>query len=176
MNILIVIPKNQFDEDELFSTRSVLQAAGSRVVILSKTGKEAVGMKKTRFQPNGIIADWNRYRGRSGKYDAVLLIGGRGAAKSLWDDDIVPQILTDHYRGESVVGAIGTSVVVLARAGFLTEANTAAPDDEKVLKELQIAGAIRSDESVVCENRIITARDAKVAKQFVETVLEVLRQ
>lgn len=174
MNILIIIPKNQFDEEELFTTRSVLQAAGARVVILSKTGKEAVGMQKTRFQPDGIIVDWNRHRGLSRKYDAVLVTGGRGSAKSLWDDDIVPQILTDHYRGGSIVGAIGASVVVLARTGFLTDANAAAPDDPEILNKLQAEGVVRVDEPVVSKNKIITARDAGAARQFAETALQIL--
>jgi len=97
-NILMVIPRNQFDEDELFATRELLELAGARVIVLSKTGQEAVGTNRTRFLPHGMIIDWNKQEGIFGKYDAVVLVGGKGAPKSLWDDPILPQILTDHYR------------------------------------------------------------------------------
>ncbi len=167
--VLMVIPQNQFDEEELFETRKVLESTGARVVVLSRNGQEAVGMNKTRFQPQGTIIDWNK-QGVSGKYDAVLLVGGKGAAKSMWDDPILPQILTDHCRAGKVVAAIGQSVAVLARASFLNQRAASGPGDERFLNELEAGSGYYSDEPVTSSDRIVTASGGVSAKEFAEAV------
>lgn len=174
-NILLVIPRNQFDEDELFVTRELLESAGGRVIVLSQNGKEATGMNRTRFQPHGMIIDWNKQEGVFGRYHAVLLIGGKGAPKSLWDDTILPQILTDIYRAGKVVGAMGLSVVVLARASFLMQKEASGPNEERFLNELEAGSGYYSEEPVTCCDRIITACGGEAAKEFVEAVSSVLR-
>jgi len=175
-NILMVIPRNQFDEDELLPTRNALESAGARVVILSKSGQEAVGMHKTRIQPHGMIIDWNKQAGILGKYDAVLLVGGKGAPKSLWDDPILPQILTDHFRAGKVVGAIGLSVIVLARASFLIQKEASGPGEERFQKELEEGSGYYSEEPVTRCDRIITASGGEAVNEFVEAVSSVLME
>ena len=174
-NILMVIPRNQFDEDELFVTQKFLESAGARVLVLSQTGQEAVGTNRTRFQPHGMIIDWNKQEGVLGKYDAVLLVGGKGAPKSLWDDPILPQILTDHYRAGKVIGAMGLSVAVLARADFLMQLAASGPVEERFLKELSAGSGYHSEEAVTCCDRIITASGGDAAKEFAEAVSAVVR-
>ncbi|GJL79786.1 MAG: hypothetical protein NPINA01_27750 [Nitrospinaceae bacterium] len=172
----MVIPKNQFAEDELFETRRFLEAQGTRVVVLSPKGQEAVGMKKTRFQPDGMLIDWNKQEGFRDKYDAVLLVGGKGAPKSLWNDPILPQILTDHYRAGRAVGALGLSVAVLARASFLNEKPASGPDDEVFLQELAAGGGYHSEDPVTHSDRVITACGGDAAREFAETVTQVLME
>ncbi len=170
----MVIPKNQFAEDELFTTRDYLEAEGARVVVLSPKGQEAVGVNKTRFQPQGMLIDWNKQTGIHQKYDAVLLVGGKGAPKSLWNDTILPQILTDHYRAGRVVGALGLSVAVLARASFLNEKPVSGPEDAVFLQELEAGGGYHSEDPVTCHDRIITAKGGKAVREFVETMTSIL--
>jgi len=172
-NILIVIPKSQFQEQELFETLEVLKAAGPRILVLSKSGQEAVGMNKTRFTPDGVLVDWDKQEGISRKYDAVLVMGGKGAPKSLWNDDILPQILTDHFRAERVIGAIGLGVAVLARTSLLSY-EAAGPEDEKFLSEMEAAGLTRAHPPVVQDGKVITASGAEAAKEFARTVISAL--
>lgn len=172
-NILIVIPKSQFQEQELFDTLEVLKTAGPRIFVLSKSGQEAVGMNKTRFTPDGVLVDWDKQQGVSGKYDAVLVMGGKGAPKSLWDDNILPQILTDHFRAERVIGAIGLGVVVLARTSLLSY-EAAGPEDEKFLSELEEAGLTRSHSPVVHDGKVITASGPEAAMEFARTIVSML--
>ncbi len=168
-NILLVIPKSQFDEEELFPVRDYFQEAGARVLILSKSGQECRGMQKTRFQPDGMIVDWNKQEGIIAKYDAALVLGGRGASKSLWDDPILPQILTDHLRAEKVIGAVGTGVVVLARGSLLINEFT-APEDEKVQAELEECGLVADDDEVVSAGNVVTAKGAQSINEFADAV------
>lgn len=175
-NILIAIPRNQFDEKELFVVRDHLKSEGARVVVLSKSGQQATGTNKTRFQPDGTIIDWNKQEGIREKYDAVLLTGGKGAAKSLWDDPILPQVLTDHYRAGKVIGAIGLSVIVLARASFLNARAACGPDNEVFLQELEACGVDHSEEALTCHEKILTARDGEAAQNFAEAVVTILKE
>ena len=169
-SILIAIPKSQFQEQELFDTLAVLKAAGPRTIILSKSGQEAVGMNKTRFTPDGMLVDWDKQPGVSGKYDAVIVMGGKGAPKSLWDDTILPQILTDHFRAERVIGAIGLGVAVLARASLLS-GEAAGPGEEKFLSELEEASLTYSNSPVVRDGKVITASGPDAATEFAHTIV-----
>ena len=169
-NILIAIPKSQFQEQELFDTAEVLKSAGPRIFVLSKSGQEAVGMNKTRFVPDGMLVDWDKQPGISMKYDAVLVLGGKGAPKSLWNDNILPQILTDHFRAERVIGAIGLGVAVLARASLLS-GEVAGPEDEKFLMELEAAGLTRSPSPVIQDGKIVTASGPEAASEFARAII-----
>ena len=172
-NILVVIPKSQFQEQELFDTLEVLKAAGLQVRVLSKSGQEAMGMNKTRFTPDGMLVDWDKQPGFAGKYDAVIVLGGKGAPKSLWDETILPQILTDHFRSDRVIGALGLGVAVLARASLLSY-EAAGPEDKKFLLELEEAGLTRSRSAVLQDGKIITASGADAAIEFANAIANAL--
>ena len=172
---LLVIPQNRFCEQQLFDLKEVLEGGGGECRILSKSGKEAKGEAKTLFQPDGMLVDWNRFLQGKPKYDAVIVIGGKGAKSSIWEDTILPQILTDHFRAGKILGAFGLSVVALARAGLVSRCDVSAQKEEACLKELDDAGAFPEDKNLVVVNRIITSNDSSTGKIFGETILELLR-
>ena len=156
--ILLVLPKSQFREEELCDVHLLLSRAGMSLVVLSKTGQEMRGMGKTKFQPDGILADWDKQPGVHGKYDAVLVLGGKGSAKSLWEDPILPQILTDHYRAGKLVGAVAESVVVLAKAGLI-HGSASAPQDKKTRQTLEALSIAPLDEPLSFSNHVLVAKD-----------------
>ena len=172
---LLVIPQNRFCEQQLFDLKEVLEGGGGECRILSKSGKEAKGEAKTLFQPDGMLVDWNRFLQGKPKYDAVIVIGGKGAKSSIWEDTILPQILTDHFRAGKILGAFGLSVVALARAGLISRCEVSAQKEEACLKELDDVGAFPEDKNLVVVNRIITSNDSSTGKIFGETILELLR-
>jgi len=160
-------------EQELFDTLEVLKSAGPRIFVLSKSGQEAIGMNKTRFTPDGVLVDWDKQQGVSGKYDAAIVMGGKGAPKSLWDDTILPKILTDHFRAERVIGAIGLGVAVLVWASLLSY-EAPGPEDENFLSELDEAGLAHSSSPIVHDGKVITALGAEAANEFAHTILSAL--
>ena len=171
---LLVIPQNRFCEQQLFDLKDVLESNGGRCFILSKSGKEARGEEKNRVQPDGMLVDWNRFLEGKRKYDAVIVIGGKGARSSIWQDPILPQILTDHFRAGKVLGAFGASVVALARAGLIARYEVSAIKDEECLRELEEAGAFPEEKSLVVTDKIITSNDPNGGKLFGETILKLL--
>ena len=169
-SVLIIIPKSQFCEKELYGLKLALNQRGVHVVVLSNSGQEARGMSKDIFQPDGMIIDWNKQPGVQGKYHAVVLVGGKGARKSLWNDPIVPQILTDHYRFGSVIGAMGSALVVLMRAS-LTTGEIPLPREDDARRELESLGAICVDIPVTSLGRMVFGQGADSVDEFSQTIL-----
>ena len=171
--ILIIIPKSQFCEQELNGVRNILQQNGANVVVLSKSGQEALGVNKERFQPDGMIVDWNKHIGIENKYHAVILVGGKGAKKSLWDDPIVPQILTDHYRFGSVIGAMGAAIVVLVRASLVT-GEVPMPEDDVTCKELESLNAVCVDVPVTRVENVVLGQGRNSVHQFSQKIIDLI--
>lgn len=167
------MPKNQFDEDELFFVRDFFSSPEYKLVILSGLGQEAVGNKKTRFTPDGMIVDWNKHLQDQRKYDAVIVTGGKGAKKSLWDDPILPQILTDHHRAGSVVATSGMAAPVLGSSS-LAQGEVAAPGNEDVVARLNDYRLAVAEEGLVSYHRVVSARDASVMPEFCEAIRQLL--
>jgi protease I len=172
--ILVVIPQNRFCDQQLLDLKSVFDEIQVKTIVLSKSGTEAVGEMKTKLIPDGILVDWDKKFLLNKRYDAVLVVGGKGAKNSIWNDPILAQILTDHYRAGKVVGALGLSVVALARAGLLTGQDASAPDHEGCIQELKDAGVYIAEDRLTCSNLIVTAGDDSSGKLFGEKVLELL--
>lgn len=169
-NVLIVIPRNQFAEDELFPLKEKLEAAGCRVWVLSRTGKEALGMNKTKFQPDGMLADWNKQEGVPGKYDAVIVTGGKGAPKTLWTDDLLPQMLTDHVRAGKIVAGTGLGIGSLAQANVLI-GEASAGDHPELLQVLDNAAIADSGEPFTQTENVMTATGPDAASQLADAIL-----
>ena len=172
-NVLIIIPKSQFCQKELYGVKSELAQRGVRVVVLSMSGQEARGMNKEKFQPDGMIVDWNKQPGVRGKYQAVVLIGGKGARKSLWDDPIVPQILTDHHRSGSVIAAMGSAIVVLVRTSLVT-GEIPLPQDEATRYELELLNATCVDTPVTSMGNAVLGQGADSVSEFSQTILSLM--
>ena len=172
-HVLIIIPKSQFCEEELNGIRNVLQQDGANVVVLSKSGQEALGMNKGKFQPDGMIVDWNKQIRGNNKYHAVILVGGKGAKKSLWDDPIVPQILTDHYRFGSVIGAMGTAIVVLVRACLVT-GEVPRLDDDVACKELERLNAVYVDAPFTRIENVVLGQGKTSVQKFSRAIIDLL--
>ena len=172
---LLVIPQNRFCEQQLFDLKEVLEEGAGECRILSKSGKEAKGESKSLLQPDGMLVDWNRFLQGKQKYDAVIVIGGKGSKSSIWEDSILPQILTDHFRAGKILGAFGFSVVALARAGLVSRCEVSAVNDEAFLKELEDVGAFPEEKNLVVIDRIITSNDPESGRKFGEAILELLR-
>ena len=174
-NVLIIIPKSQFSEDELFGLRSSLKENGANVVVLSRSGQEAFGEKKETFKPDGMIVDWNKQPGVFGKYHAVILIGGKGAKKFLWNDPIIPQILTDHYRAGSIIGAMGSALVVLNRASLIT-GEIPLPQEDEARKELESLNAICVDTPVTSLGNMVLGQGGNSVSEFSNIILDLFKE
>jgi protease I len=173
-NILLVIPQNRFCDQQLMELKTVFDEVLLNTIIVSKSGNEAVGENKTRVQPDGILVDWDKRNLPNKNYDAVVVVGGKGAKNSIWNDPILPQILTDHFRAGKIVGALGQSMVCLAQAGLLARHEVSAPTDKNCVEQLEDAGAFIVEEPLTFSQQIVTAGNDSGGKLFGLKILELL--
>lgn len=188
-NILIIIPKDYYNEEEIDFPLNKFREEGADVRIGSAKLKEAVGMKTGRIMPDFLIVDaiegitGDSYvtggkgtRQVLGVFHGVVVIGGRGARKYVWNDKLVRLLLLDRFKSDMVVAAIGQGVPTLGVAGLLENIEVAAPQDKHTLPELDKAAAILAEENLVVHDRIITATGAEVVEEFTEAVIEAVME
>jgi len=188
-NILIIIPKDYYDEEELDYPLKKLREEGADVRIASSKLKEAVGMKSGRIMPDflvvdaieGITGDSYVTGGKGtrqviGVFHGVVVIGGRGARKYVWPDKLTRLLISDRFKSDMVVAAIGQGVPALGIAGLLENIEVAAPQDKHTLEELDKAAAILAEENMVIHERIITAVGAEAVEEFTEAIIEAVME
>ena len=187
-NILIIIPKDYYDEEELEIPYELFKSEDANIIIASGKMKEAVGMKTGRRMPDRLIVDSmegitgdSYVTGGTGTrqikavFQGVVVVGGTGARTYLWEDKIVRLLITDRYKSEFVVAAIGQGIGCLAEAN-LVEALEVPVDENTAkkpfLKILDKGKALLSDEDLIVYERLVIGKDSSIAKAFAEAVVD----
>ena len=187
-NILIIIPKDYYDEEELEIPYELFKSEDANIIIASGKMKEAVGMKTGRRMPDRLIVDSmegitgdSYVTGGTGTrqikavFQGAVVVGGSGARSYLWEDKMVRLLLTDRYKSEFVVAAIGQGIGCLAEAN-LVEALEVPVDENTAkkpfLKILDKGKALLSDEDLIVYERLVIGKDSSIAKAFAEAVVD----
>jgi len=187
-NILIIIPKDYYNEEELEIPYERFKSEDASIIVASSKMKEAVGMKTGRRMPDRLIVDCmegitgDSYvtggtgtRQIKGVFQGVVVVGGSGARINLWEDKIVRLLITDRYKSEFVVAAIGQGI------GWLAEANLVealeVPVNENIakkpfLKILDKGKALLSDEDLIIHERLVMGKDSSIAEPFAKAVID----
>lgn len=188
-NILMIIPKDYYDEEQLEIPREIFLKEGADVRVASGKLKEAVGDHNGRFMPDVLIVDaiegitGDSYvtdgkgtRQIKGVFHAAVVVGGKGARKHLWKDPLLRVLLIERYQNNMIVSALGTGVPCLAEAELINNMEVATIEDKYTVPALEKVGAMVADEKLVVSERIITAASAEVAKDFAYAVIEQVEQ
>ena len=186
-NILIVMPKDYYNEEELDIPYEIFKSEDANIIIASGKMKEAVGMKTGRRMPDRLIIDSmegitgdSYVTGGTGTrqikavFQGVVVVGGSGARNYLWKDKMVRLLLVDRYKSEFVVAAIGHGIGCLAEAQLVE--NLEVPVNEKTekkpfLKILEEGKALLSDKDLILHERIVMGKDASMAESFAQAVV-----
>jgi len=187
-NILIIIPKDYYDEEELEIPYELFKSEDANIIVASSKIKEAVGMKTGRRMPDRLIVDSmegitgdSYVTGGTGTrqikavFQGVVVVGGSGARKYLWEDKIVRLLITDRYKSEFVVAAIGQGIGCLAEASLVEALEV--PVNENIakkpfLKILEKGKALLSDEDLIIHERLVMGKDSSVAEAFAQAVID----
>ena len=187
-NILIIIPKDYYDEEELEIPYELFKSEDANIIVASSKMKEAVGMKTGRRMPDrlivdsmeGIIGDTYVTGGTGTRqikavFQGVVVVGGSGARNYLWEDKIVRLLITDRYKSEFVVAAIGQGIGCLAEANLVEALEV--PVNENIakkpfLKILEKGKALLSDEDLIIHERLVMGKDSSVAEAFAQAVID----
>ena len=186
-NMLMIIPKDYYNEEELEIPYEIFKGEDANIIIASGKMKEAVGMKTGRRMPDRLIVDSmegitgdSYVTGGTGTrqikavFQGAVVVGGSGARNYLWKDKMVRLLLTDRYKSEFVVAAIGQGIGCLAEASLIE--NLEVPVNEGTakkpfLKILEEGKALLSNKDVIVHERLVIGKDSTVAEAFAQAVV-----
>jgi len=187
-NILIIIPKDYYNEEELEVPYKLLKSEEANIIVASSKMKEAVGMKTGRRMPDRLIVDSmegitgdSYVTGGTGTrqikavFQGVVVVGGSGARNYLWEDKIVRLLITDRYKSEFVVAAIGQGIGCLAEANLVEALEVPVNEStakKPFLKILEKGKALLSDEDLIIHERLVIGKDSSVAEAFAQAVID----
>ncbi|WP_292378637.1 DJ-1/PfpI family protein [Methanosarcina sp. UBA289] len=169
--ILIVIAQEQFRDEECFVPKQIFEAAGVKVTVAAEATKTAKGMLGGTTKPDIKISD-----ARVDDYDAIVITGGSGSRKYLWDNKALQKLLKEADAQKKVISAICISPVVLARTGILKGKESTVFKSPDTVSELKEHGAVYLDREVVISGRVVTGRDPASAEAFGKAILEALKK
>jgi len=163
---LLVIAQSAFRDEEYAEPKMILESRGVRVTTASVVPGSAIGKLGMR-----AVAQTSVSAARETEWDAVLFIGGAGAAVFFDDPDAHELAHSAAARG-AVLGAICVGPSTLARAGLLNGLRaTAFPSQEA---DLRAHGALWTGESVTTDGLVVTANGPDAAEEFGSRVADLL--
>ena len=187
-NILMIMPKDYYNEEELEIPYELFESEDANIIVASAKMKEAVGMKTGRRMPDRLIVDCmegitgdSYVTGGTGTrqikavFQGVVVVGGSGARIYLWEDKIIRLLITDRYKSEFVVAAIGQGIGCLAEANLVEALEV--PVNENIakkpfLKILEKGKALLSDEDLIIHERLVMGKDSSIAEAFAQAVID----
>lgn len=163
---VLIIASQNFRDEELFETQRSLDMMRVATVVASSRRGVIRGMLGGMAEATVLIQQL-----RVDDYDAIVFIGGAGAAE-YFDNPVAWSIAREAARKGKVVAAICIAPTILANAGILTGVRATCFATER--DRLTQAGAIFTGNPVERHRLIITARDPLAAGQFGRAIADAL--
>lgn len=166
-SVLIILPANNFNEQEYLSVKNSLINAGYQIFIASDASLMSKG-------ENGILvkADVNFFNMKEASFAGVVFIGGAGVV-DYFNNISLMNIARKFNKAGKLVAAICGAPIILVNSGVLDEKNASCYPD---LKEVMTNRNINYfSDQVVIDNNIITAPDPSSALEFGQAIVEKLK-
>ncbi|MCL5407338.1 MAG: DJ-1/PfpI family protein [Patescibacteria group bacterium] len=164
--ILIVLPLENFRDEEYEVSKNVFQKSGFQIKTASLSQGEAIGKMGTRIRIDYAFSEIHL-----NDYVAVVFVGGSGTVQFLNNPEAL-NLARDFSSAGKLVAAICWAPQILANAGLLQgKKATVTPEEEEALKA---KGAIYTGNPVEIDDSIITANGPKAALEFAEKIVKFL--
>jgi len=169
--IAIIIAFRDFRDEEYFIPKQILSSAGAEVKTVSTSLGTAIGRDGGEVKVNILLDEF-----KPGDFNAILFIGGPGAAKYI-DDPLAHHIAREAGETDRVLGAICVAPAILAKAGVLQGKQATVWSslmDKSAVKILKEGRAKYLPDPVVVDGKIITANGPAAAREFAQAIIEAL--
>ncbi len=170
MKVLVVIPPENFRDEELAEPVAAFQNAGISFDISSTRRGVCKGMLGARASAAFSFEDVD-----PGEYDGIVIIGGSGSPVYLWNDEMLKKIVQFFYKNRKLVAAICLSPVVLANAGILKDKTATCYTTQASKRDMLMGGARLSEKPVEVDGSVITANGPAAAKEFAAAIVRYLK-
>ncbi|HOW27274.1 MAG TPA: DJ-1/PfpI family protein [Elusimicrobiota bacterium] len=169
--ILYLIAQDHFRDEEYLVPRAMFESAGYGVTVAAPELRECLGIVKTRVLPDLAIgqADPKDYR-------AVVIAGGGGSKKYLWNNPDVLRLIQGAHRSGKAVGAICLSAALPAQAGLLKGKRGTVWPEPSAIRELEKNGVVYTESPVVVSDRIVTSPGPDHSRIFGQALLDLLTE
>lgn len=174
--ILFILMPEEFQDFEFEVPFSILQAEGHSVDIAGLRPGDAKGTYGLTYSPNLLLAKMSL--SDFDAYDALVIPGGPGSSTFLWENKEVQNAARYFHDKKKIVATICHACVVPAQAGLLTDKEATVYPSPEALAIFEQAKVKVVDQGCVIlkDERIITAQGPKFAKDFAESIAELLEQ
>ena len=162
-NVLIFLPKKEFNEEEFTLIKKLLLKAEKKVFITSDDHLVCSGNKGMK-----VKSDTSFYNVNVNNFSSFILIGGSGS-RNYWENQSLHKIIKKFFDAKKVIAAICSSPITLAKAGILQNKKATCNSDYKM--KLINAGIDYQDRNIVIDGNVVTANNVHSASQLVENVL-----
>jgi protease I len=161
-SVLLILPAQNFNEEEFILISNSLERAQIKVFIASDSYSLCVGSNGLK-----VKNDVQLYNIHESNFSGLIIIGGDGI-RNYWDNKIIQTTSQKFNKNKKPIGAICAAPIILARAGLLCGCATVYQDDKVTLEK---EGIEFKDTSVVVQKNIITAQNPAAAPEFVKAFL-----
>jgi len=168
---VMLIAFRDFRDEEYFVPKEILEKAGIEVKTASNKIGTAIGADGGDTKVDLLVSQID-----PADFDAIIFVGGPGCLDALDNEDSY-RVAREVVSQNKILAAICISPVILARAGVLRGKRATVWNDfvKTQAKILEKEGAIFEDKPVVVDGKIVTANGPKAAKEFGNTILELLK-
>jgi protease I len=162
----LIVPSQNFREEEFFETKRALDAAGVQTVIASTRIGIIRGMLGRFTEANILVGQL-----RAEDYDAIIFIGGPGVVEYVANPAAL-NLAREAVRQRKILAAIDTAPAILANAGVLygVRATSFLSESNRLIQ----AGAVYTGIPVEQEGLIITGSGPMASILFGRTVADAL--
>jgi protease I len=170
--ILMVVAFKDFKDEEYFVTKEVLEKAGYLIETTSSQKGIALGTEGGEVIVTVLPKEINPQN-----YKAIVFVGGSGMEKEL-DNQEFQKLAQEFVKTDKIAAAICIAPALLAKAGVLTNKTAtvwSSPLDKSAVQILKNNGAIYEDQSVVQDEKIITANGPDAAQEFGKAIVSLLK-
>mgnify|MGYP003158502427 CR=1 FL=1 len=167
---LFIIPPDRYNEDELNIPKDALTEAGVEVTVSSTKKGEITGDGKEITESVAIFDEEDMT-----EYDVIAVIGGTGTIDYLWNNEKLIHYLKDAYSKKILISGICAGACVIAQTGLLKGREGTCYPVDNMIDELKKADVTYLTDHVVKHDDIITSDGPMGAKDFGETLVEVLK-
>ena len=166
--ILLIIAPGDFRDEELFDTWEVLEKAGASISIASRNTGEFKGMLGKKASATVKLSEI-----QTADYDAVVFIGGSGAATYI-DDKKAHAIALEAVKKNKILAAICIAPAILAKAGVIKGKKATVWAGAK--GTVTASGALYRESPVVVDGKIVTASGPAAAVEFGKSIKQLLEK
>jgi protease I len=166
--IVMVIPCQDFRDEELEIPRRVFLKKGAEVTVASTAKSGCKGMKGADVDPDVLLEDVV-----ADDYYAMVFVGGSGST-AYYDDEQALELAREADKQGLVIGAICLAPGILAEAGILEGKHATAYDAPEAREALEQGGASYTGGKVTVDGVIVTANGPEAAQPFAEKLVEMI--